>query len=332
MRKLSNARISSRGGLSLLEVLICIGCLVLLLVIALPWLLTARGESRETLCLRRAKELTDAAIAYAENHADQMPYLVEETGWPVALTPYMNLPGAAQEGKVLPNEELENLAVPQFVCPDDPRMPEEKGALSYVTNAGYGEFPVDEESGAVSEVGTHSPDLDWNGDGEVTDEDWAIGYATGVGWRPDPREAPAGFRMSLPYIIANDGTKFTLLLAENLNAGHWLSEETMDLAFVTGRERFTFAEEAESRGPLHFTDVDLGPFAVNGNRGTLPGRCPAPSSLHGDYAHVMYCDGHGGPLSAKIDPFAYAGLMTSGGSQFGQAGDELPAPSGENIE
>jgi hypothetical protein len=270
------------------------------------------------MCLVRIKAVADGTMLYAESHANELPHLVDERGWPVEIVPYIKLPQAMRDNEVLPKEELETLSVPDFVCPDDPRAGEVTGALSYVMNGGYGLFPVDDETGSVSETGTHTAGIDLDGDGEVSDEEWDINYATGVIWRPDTR--PNGFRMSLPWISEGDGLEFTLLATENLNAGNWLSNETMDLAFVIGRERLSFAEGDETQGPLVLKSVDHGAFAINANQGTLPGRSPAPSSLHGEFVHVMYCDGHGGPLSAKIDPRAYAGLISSNGSKYGQAG------------
>ncbi|MCA9068940.1 MAG: DUF1559 domain-containing protein, partial [Planctomycetaceae bacterium] len=303
---------SSRNGLGMVEVVVCVGCLLLILAIAIPWMLSARDVQRKVTCEARAKAIAEAIITYSDDRGEKLPYLVEgEAGWPVGISPFLDLPGAVRDGAVIPKEELEALSVPQFVCPDDPRSANATGLLSYIVNGGYGLFPVDADTGAVSETGTHSAEIDLDGDGKVSDEEWAINYATGVVWRPDTRKGEAGFRMSLPYISSNDGTEFTLLLSENLNAEHWLSDRTMDLAFVIGRERLQFADQPDRLGPLQITSTDLGPFAVNGNLGKLPGQCPAPSSLHGDFVNVMYCDGHGGPLSAKIDPRAYAALMTS---------------------
>lgn len=327
-----NDKTPSRRGVGLVEVLVCVGCLLLLLAIALPWLLSARDTQRKVTCEARAKAIAEAIITYSDDHADQLPYLVqEETGWPVAISPFLDLPGAVRDGNVIPKDELKTLNVPQFVCPDDPRAADGTGSLSYVVNGGYGLFPVDADTGAVSETGTHTAGIDLNGDGEVSDDEWAINYATGVIWRPDTRKGEAGFRMSLPHISAADGTQFTLLLSENLNAENWLSDKTMDLAFVIGRKRLNFNQSPESLGPLQITSADLGPFAVNGNLGKLPGQCPGPSSLHGDFVNVMYCDGHGGPLSSKIDPVAYAELMTSGGARFGQGNQspEIPMLEGE---
>ncbi len=157
-------------------------------------------------------------------------------------------------------------------------------------------------------------------------KEWAINYATGVCWRPDTRTGDEKFHTSLPWISAGDGIEFTLLMAENLNAGNWLSQNTMDLAFVIGRDQLKFADGPDSKAPLKLQSADLGPFAINANQGTLPGHSPAPSSRHGEYANVMYCDGHGGPLSAKIDPLVYARILTPHGTEYGQAGDlALPA-------
>lgn len=322
MRKITPPRCSQRKGIGLLEVIVCVGCLLLLALIFLPWLLSSRDKSRENLCQVRMRAVADGVALYSENHADDLPHLVEETSWTVAIAPYMKLPQTMREERLLPQDELKAVSVPEFLCPDDPRAGKDTGALSFVMNGGYGLFPVDEETGSVSETVTHTAGIDLDGDGEVTDEEWDINYATGVIWRPDTR--PQGFRMSLPWISNGDGMEFTLLMSENLNAGNWLSENTMDLAYVIGRERLKFAEGNESQGPLHLKSADLGPFAINANQGTLPSHSPAPSSLHGDYVNVMYCDGHGGPLSAKIDPMTYAELMSSNGSKYGQAGKPIP--------
>ncbi len=316
---------SARPGLSALEVLICVGCLLLILVIAIPWLLSVRGTSRDSLCLARSKKLSDAVIAYADDRNGNLPYLVDKQSWPAALAPYLDLPAAVAGKELVPEEKLKTLEVPQFVCPDDPRSGK-TGALSYVANGGYGLFPVDAETKAVSETGTHTAAIDLDGDGEVSEREYAINYATGVIWRPDPRPAEEAFRMSLPFISNHDGSEYTLLLSENLNAGNWLSRQTMDLSFVIGRERLTFENGPDQRGPLHLKEANLGPFAVNGNLGSLPDQCPGPSSLHGDFVNAMYCDGRGGPLSAKIDPLAYARLMTSDGLEFGQSGDPTVFP------
>jgi prepilin-type processing-associated H-X9-DG protein len=318
-------RIPPRRGLSLTEVVICVGCLVLLVVIALPWLLTARSKSRDQTCLVRSKSAAMAIVTYAESHGDHLPYLVDQAGWPVELLPFLDVPEAIRDGKPAPEADLKTLAVPKYVCPDDPRAQEEKGILSYVVNGGYGNFPVDPATGAVSEAGTHSAEIDLDGDGTVTDRERDINYSTGVCWRPDSRPEGVGFRVSLPWISEGDGLQFTLLLSENLNGGQWLSRETMDLAFVIGREQFLFAEEPGGENPLRLTKAELGPFAINGDLGKLPRHCPAPSSLHGEYVHALYADGHGGPLSEKIDPLAYARLLTSNGARFGQGGD-APVP------
>ena len=249
---------SPRLGLSLLEVIICVGCLLLILVIAIPWLLSVRGTSRDSLCLARSKKMTEAVIAYADDRKGNLPYLVDEHGWPVALAPYLDLPGAVRGKKLVSEEKLKTLPVPQFVCPDDPRAGGETGALSYLTNGGYGLFPVDAATKAVSEAGTHTAGIDLDGDGEVSEREYAINYATGVVWRPDPRPAGEGFRMSLPFITNRDGLEYTLLLTENLNAGNWLSRQTMDLAFVIGRERLTFDNGPDSRGPLHLEGGGFG--------------------------------------------------------------------------
>ncbi len=307
-----------RAGSSLPEVLVVVGCLAVLALLFLPWLLTSRESSRGHVCLTRIQALGEAVILSSENHANFVPYFVQDQGWPVEVSEYLKDKPGWNEGRRISEEELKSLSVPMYVCPDDPRAQNQTGALSYVINGGYGFFPVDANTQAVSETGTHSAGLDLDHNGEVSAEEWAVNYATGVCWRPDTRPEDEAFRMSFPEISEADGTKFTLLMSENLNAGAWYSKETRDLAFVIGREQIAFAKAPNDNQTLKIEAIDLGPFAINGNFGTLSNQCPAPSSLHGDSVNMIYCDGHGGPMSSKIDPYIYASLLTSNGSAYGQ--------------
>jgi hypothetical protein len=103
--------------------------------------------------------------------------------------------------------------------------------LSYVANAGFGDFRVASD-GTVAEPFQHSIELDLDSDSKVSDQERDINFATGVFWRA----TSARHRMTFDWIASHDGTTQTIVLTESLNAGRWASRQTMDIAFVVGRQ------------------------------------------------------------------------------------------------
>jgi competence protein ComGC len=84
MMKFTAPRTRRRQGFGLIEVIICVGCLGMILLLVLPCLFTAREASREQICLDRCKKNTQAVTAFADRNNGDLPYLVEEAGWPIA--------------------------------------------------------------------------------------------------------------------------------------------------------------------------------------------------------------------------------------------------------
>jgi hypothetical protein len=267
---------------------------------------------------------------------DNAPYT---TGWMTALLPYIDHQGlydrllaldAAANAPGAPDsfEALTAIQLRGFVCPDAPQA-ERPGALSYVANMGYmtADLWDNREQALRHQVsGTYN----WNnGDfGADSPEDASVSRATGV-----ITYDTAGQPNSLARIP--DGTTQTILLAENLNAGPWISGHPHDIGFAvriggTADHIPLAAESPEGLGggtqesALQFHTVDgnptinLGPSAINAPVGNANNSAPRPSSTHPGCVNLFFCDGHGKAISEKIDPTVYARLVTSGGQQYGQ--------------
>jgi hypothetical protein len=148
----------------------------------------------------------------------------------------------------------------------------------------------------------------------VSEREREINFATGVFWRKSAGE----FQMNLDFISKHDGLGQTLMFAESLNAGKWVSRKTMDIAFVIGRESLTFSGDPTGDDTLAIRAANLGPFAPNGGKERIRGRLPGPSSVHPGIVVVSFCDGRVRTISNAINPMVYARLMTPAGTQWGQ--------------
>jgi prepilin-type N-terminal cleavage/methylation domain-containing protein len=141
-----------------------------------------------------------------------------------------------------------------LTCPDDSNNNAVPGGLSYPANAGYINAsswtninpvsfdPVTLLKNPDSGVGAHdSTQIAWTllsppngsppgGTYTIGPSDQATARSTGVFWRNEPD----GFRMSVDYIQQSDGVSNTLLIAENINSGHWADINASRLDLQTG--------------------------------------------------------------------------------------------------
>lgn len=311
MRRARDRRRAERAGLSRAELLVILICLALVVAIALPMILERREVQRRVMCQDRLRKLGVTAANYVVDHDGDFPWLVDETlpesvPWTAALVPY--LPDGEMYAKRL--EEMkadETFTIPEFLCPNGRAY--DRGANSYVGNGGFGDFGYDVKRQIVFEEAPHSPYLDWDGDGEVSDEDVGITRASGIFWRvtPDHPVPP----ITIDGVARADGTSNTLWFTENQNARRWRSAETFDLAFVVGRDRIPFTMNPPEIEPGH--EIDLGPYRINAFPTAKPGESPAPSSTHGGGVNVMFVDGSVRFLAEQVDPLIYLRAMTPSG-------------------
>jgi hypothetical protein len=220
-------------------------------------------------CMNNQKQLTVALLNYEGGHGQFPGYAnrigsVEEgkrvaTSWLVPILPYMDrqdLYWKWQDG--VPTSPY----LPLFVCPNDRGRPsDESPELSYVVNCG---LPGDKDD---------TP-------------------ATGVFHNHNVDAKPV--TVSLDYIAQHDGTPYTLLLSENLQAGLWTDTDEADVGMVWWRD------PDECSRINRCTDVGPRPQNIKYAR---------PSSPHGGVLVVSFCDGHQQELLDKIDYKVYQQLM-----------------------
>lgn len=305
-----------RCGLTAVEIAVILVCLGVLIAILVPFLYHQQQAQRRMACLSHVRDLAQAVGAFASFRDDRVPLLADpRAGWPVELLPYLGREAIYEKVLAEGADAAGDVFLPVFACPADPRHWQKPGGLSYVANGGYGLFEVDPQTGLVEETGVHTAAIDLDGDGEVSERELMINYSTGVFWRPGPDD----FRMTLEFIRQGDGLEQTLMLAENHNAGWWTSTETLDLAYVIGRHALTFEGGPAGPEPLNLQGAELGAFAVNARPEAPLGRAPRPSAHLEDFFHAARCGGAAGPISVAIDPLVYARLLSSNGTEYGEA-------------
>jgi type II secretory pathway pseudopilin PulG len=76
---------------SLIELLVCIGVIVVLSALLLPALIAARGRGVETSCLSNVKQIVSAVQLYTADYSDQLPKAGIDAGyvWYQAIYPYV---------------------------------------------------------------------------------------------------------------------------------------------------------------------------------------------------------------------------------------------------
>lgn len=242
-------------------------------------------------------------------------------GWSVALLPYLDnatLYRALKTDPLVVEKEWQRAKTPLTIkvltCPVDLSNARQHVGLSYVGNAGWGRFLADSKTETVSEAHPHSAEIDWDRDGNVSEDERRLTRATGVLWRTHED----GFQLTLDDVNDGDGQFTTMLFAENTNARNWLSRETFDIGFVIGLDRIAFEPSQAGRLGLDVTSANLGPFAIRSKPRVLPGRSPVPSSQHTGVFNVAYVDGRAVQLNVNIAPRVYLAQMTWNGGRYGE--------------
>jgi prepilin-type processing-associated H-X9-DG protein len=158
--------------------------------------------------------------------------------------------------------------------------------------------------------------------------------ASGVFWRTSPGIAS----VSLDGISNGDGLGQTVLLAENIQSGNWISRDIDYVGFGV-----PLAVTSNYLGaPSRFNNGEVGP-AVPGFTGLLQiaptyrvyntldydgrinaklsqprGKAPRPSSNHSGNVNFVFCDGAARPINANINQAVYTCLLSWDGQRRGQ--------------
>lgn len=196
-----------RNGLTLLEVIVVIFCIIVILALLLPNMRTAGGAARRTRCLNNMRNVSVAVHGFASSNKGRLPAqayypsssnadsetqeIYEGHSWVVPLLPYLdhmdlydrwddNKPWDSTVENVdgtSSNASLADLALSQLTCPEDSSAFRLKGGLSYAVNCGIGDTSWHTKSGLRKAgrvpSGQHYmvEPFDWNNNGILPPED-----------------------------------------------------------------------------------------------------------------------------------------------------------------
>lgn len=245
---------SHRRGFTLIELLVVISIIATLMALILPAIQSAREAARRTQCLNNLRNLTTAALAYAEAHKGRLPasatypgYDLDSNGtretivlgysWVLEILPNIDQQAVYERwNKTVAfnaggNVGVSQINVPVLICPNDATSDGKNGGLSYVTNCGVGDKLVDVKSltPTGSDVG-HSAavepfvwdggtafsqsNVDLTGDLCVFAPKIEIDIPATTG-AVAPSAAPESVNIGRIY----DGAGNTIMFSENVNAG-----------------------------------------------------------------------------------------------------------------
>ena len=261
-----------------------------------------------------------------------------EMSWPMTLLPALDatavlkhikmnaVPKSDQpSGSNLTLADTEKIWMPVFTCPDDVDSFKKPGGLSFVMNTGF----IRRDLFHGDPQGLHHLGLiSWDGNATLDEKvDVEVSAATGVIWRHNDAINP-----SLDYISTGDGTSWTIMVTENLQAGLWFDTDTAKISFglpvVAPNGQVPFGPgasfesverplNADFTGGILTTGVPKD-WRVNAELMAKIGTRARPSSNHVGGVNVIMCDGSGRFISEKIDSHVYIKLLTSNGVTYGE--------------
>jgi Protein of unknown function (DUF1559) len=296
--------------------------LLLLAGLGLPYLQKSRENSRRSTCeagmihlsqaFMRQSELTGHLPGYAENKVDKTEInTATPVSWVNALLPYLGVKATPEEIK---NQEFDATHTGKFqeltektadfcqqfrlsplTCPSYRPTDANQFRMQFVVNAGLPDAPA-------------TPDFpaDWPANGVFQN-----------------RAEKTGEKIALPVtfesIEAADGRTSTLLLTENVDAGHWTDTSEFQVGIIW--KAIVEDEELKRHTSL---------YEINENRGNGEGSLAfaRPSSYHAMGVNAAFADGRTQFINEKIEYEIWVRFLTVNDTQLTQPGTDkvLSAP------
>ena len=130
----------------------------------------------------------------------------------------------------------------------------------------------------------------------------------------NPRQGP---KMSASWVSSHDGVSTTLLIAENLNAGHWPDVLEFNVGMVW-TDKYSLAlnrpDDDAKAYQINTTKGDAKPASLLVGTGANPFQLARPSSWHPGGVVASFADGHQKFISEDIPYATFVQLMTTWGS------------------
>ena len=306
-----------RAAFTLVELLVVISLIAALAALSVPALQMATEAMRRNSCLNNLRQIALATTAYEAAHGalpgwrNRTGSYPQETSWTVEILPQIGNREAAawydSYASASGSDDVAKKRLPFFVCPTawNDVIRASSSPLCYVANGGTG--------------AEHSPDdpLDgtrqWAGDGVFHDTVGCDDYGP--------------TRLSLPSIADGGGVGSTFMFAERCSLRvardgvSWTSPQVAVASASSNASKTThlfllpkaLAEGTAPQPSSVYRVVNpLSSHPVTGDESLDIWRFRYPSSPHpADGSGFAFCDGHTQFVSAKINSWVYAQLVTS---------------------
>lgn len=339
---------NARRGFTLIELLVVISIIATLMALILPAIQSAREAARRTQCQNNLKNLTLAAINYAEAHRGQLPasgtypgtnadasmdqsreQIFASHSWVLDLLPYLDNQ-AIYERWVFTAPFNSNPAgttnIAVLSCPNDDTSDGKNGGLSYVANCGVGDINFDVLSttpAAANDFGqlASAEPFVWAGGSAGSSQNVELTgqlavFAPSMTCDTQPyaggvRAVDAGGSVNIGRIY--DGAGNTIMLSENINAGKDALTGAATWSNPSIRScGFIFPSVGGSTfSNISSTpDISIGSPFINKLKNGTDGAAPFPNSRHIGIVVASFCDGGVKTLSENIDTGVYVRLIT----------------------
>ncbi len=238
------ARPKKSRGFTLVELLVVITIIGMLVSLLLPAIQAAREAGRRSVCQNNMKQNALALMMVAENKRAYPGYVNSiATGnpgtpniratWVVSILPQLERNDVYQNWqnptKIIQNGNFQNVTafansfyspMEVLICPSNSNPDLGGNPLSYVVNTGLSKTPNDTN---VQNGGSNYPTQalqyvveDINAGVFFNNSNWNGNTANAGNVGPTP-----GPKMTQDFISTRDGTSYTIMMSENLQAGNW---------------------------------------------------------------------------------------------------------------
>lgn len=197
-------------GFTLVELLVVIAIIGVLVGLTIPAVQSVRSSARQTTCLNNQKQLAvatrsfEASMGYLPYHMNS--YAGTNGCWVVPLLPHMEqtaLWNVWEQGK----SGTRYVTLMGLICPDQPEKKKTEAGMTYVANCGYS--------------------------GQENDSGNVMAYQLGA-FVPSSSKRALSSKMK-------DGTSYTVLFSENLNATNWKATSRNQYGALWAKTRTTDA-------------------------------------------------------------------------------------------